>query len=86
MRSDEPQPPATPPKRPMTLAEAGRRGGEKVKRERGLDFYAEIGRKGGRRVAQDHGPAFYSEIGRKGGEARRGEGAEGDDRGSGPNP
>lgn len=62
-----------PTKRPMTLAEAGRKGGEKVKRERGLDFYAEIGRKGGRRVAQDHGPAFYSEIGRKGGEARRSE-------------
>lgn len=59
------------PKRPMTLSEAGRKGGEKVKRERGPDFYAEIGRKGGRRVAQDHGPSFYSEIGRKGGEARR---------------
>ena len=58
-------------KRPMTLSEAGRKGGEKVKRERGPDFYAEIGRKGGRRVAQDHGPSFYSEIGRKGGEARR---------------
>lgn len=59
------------PKRPMTLSEAGRKGGEKVKRERGANFYAEIGRKGGRRVAQDHGPSFYSEIGRKGGEARR---------------
>ncbi|HUR69470.1 MAG TPA: KGG domain-containing protein [Candidatus Thermoplasmatota archaeon] len=58
-------------KRPMTLSEAGRRGGEKVKRERGTDFYAEIGRKGGRRVAQSHGSSFYSEIGRKGGEARR---------------
>lgn len=66
MSPDEP----TPPKRPMTLAEAGRRGGEKVKRERGADFYAEIGRKGGRRVAQSHGPSFYAEIGRKGGEAR----------------
>ena len=61
----------TPVKRPMTLAEAGRKGGEKVKKERGPDFYAEIGRKGGRRVAQDHGPSFYAEIGRKGGEARR---------------
>lgn len=61
------------PKRPMTLSEAGRKGGEKVKRERGADFYAEIGRKGGRRVAQDHGRSFYSEIGRKGGEARRAE-------------
>ena len=64
-------PPADEPKRPMTLAEAGRKGGEKVKKERGLGFYAEIGRKGGRRVAQSHGPEFYAEIGRKGGEARR---------------
>ena len=63
-----------PAKRPMTLAEAGRKGGEKVKRERGLDFYSEIGRKGGRRVAESHGPQFYSEIGRKGGEARRRDG------------
>ena len=69
--SDDPE--APPVKRPMTLSEAGRRGGEKVKRERGPDFYAEIGRKGGRRVAQNHGSAFYAEIGRKGGEARRGE-------------
>ena len=58
-------------KRPMTLAEAGRKGGEKVKKERGLGFYAEIGRKGGRRVAESHGPEFYAEIGRTGGEARR---------------
>ena len=72
MTPDDVQTPAEPQrKRPMTLAEAGRRGGEKVKKERGLDFYAEIGRKGGRRVAENHGPSFYSEIGRKGGEARR---------------
>lgn len=58
-------------KRPMTLAEAGRRGGEKVKRERGRDYYAEIGRKGGASVKERRGPAFYAEIGRKGGEARR---------------
>ena len=68
--------PEESPRRPMTLAEAGRKGGEKVKKERGLDFYAEIGRKGGRRVAQDHGPEFYSEIGRKGGEARKHEAAD----------
>lgn len=58
-------------KRPMTLSEAGKRGGEKVKRERGRDYYAEIGRKGGASVKERRGPAFYAEIGRKGGEARR---------------
>lgn len=67
----EPGDAAAPVKRPMTLSEAGRKGGEKVKKERGLGFYAEIGRKGGRRVAQSHGPSFYAEIGRKGGESRR---------------
>ena len=76
-----PPEPIPAPKRPMTLAEAGRKGGEKVKKERGLDFYAEIGRKGGRRVAQSHGPAFYAEIGRKGGESRRRDGEDGP-----PNP
>jgi general stress protein YciG len=32
----------------MTMAEAGRRGGRKVKEERGREYYAEIGRKGSR--------------------------------------
>lgn len=39
----------------MTVAEAGRKGGEK----------------GGRRTAQTHGREFYSEIGRKGGQKTR---------------
>jgi general stress protein YciG len=42
----------------MTVREAGRKGGliggkkggETVKRERGVEFYQEIGRKGGQRV------------------------------------
>lgn len=71
MSPTDPAEDPAPPKRPMTLAEAGRRGGEKVKKERGLGFYSEIGRKGGRRVAESHGPEFYAQIGRKGGEARR---------------
>ena len=32
----------------MTVAEAGRRGGEAVRDTRGHEFYEEIGRKGGR--------------------------------------
>jgi general stress protein YciG len=36
----------------MTVAEAGRKGGEKVRDERGHEFYEEIGRKGGQRVRQ----------------------------------
>jgi general stress protein YciG len=56
--------------RKMTRQEAGRKGGEKVARERGANFYREIGRKGGEKVAEERGSAFYREIGRKGGESR----------------
>lgn len=52
----------------MTVQEAGRKGGEKVARERGHEFYEEIGRKGGETVSRERGPEFYSEIGHKGGE------------------
>ena len=56
--------------RKMTRQEAGRRGGEKVARERGSKFYREIGRKGGEKVAEERGSEFFREIGRKGGESR----------------
>ena len=36
----------------MTVAEAGRKGGQKVCDERGHEFYEEIGRKGGQKVRQ----------------------------------
>ncbi len=57
-------------RRKMTRQEAGRKGGEKVSRERGPEFYREIGRKGGEKVAEQRGSEFYREIGRKGGEKR----------------
>jgi uncharacterized protein len=57
-------------RRKMTREEAGRIGGQKVARERGLEFYREIGRKGGEKVAEERGSEFYREIGRKGGESR----------------
>ena len=34
----------------MTVREAGRKGGQKVRDERGHEFYEEIGRKGGHKV------------------------------------
>lgn len=52
----------------MTVAEAGRKGGEKTAQTHGHEFYQEIGRKGGEAVKEKYGPEFYSEIGRKGGE------------------
>ena len=36
----------------MTVQEAGRKGGETVRSERGHDFYEEIGRKGGQKVRE----------------------------------
>ena len=56
----------------MTRQEAGRKGGEKVARDRGTEFFREIGRKGGEKVAEERGSEFFREIGRKGGENRRG--------------
>ena len=57
-------------KRKMTREEAGRKGGEKVARERGSQFYREIGRKGGEKVSEERGSEFFREIGRKGGESK----------------
>src|SRR5438477_410193 len=63
----------------MTVSEAGRKGGERVRDERGVEFYQEIGRKGGElggrkggeAVRDKYGPSFYEEIGRKGGQKFR---------------
>ena len=52
----------------MTVAEAGRKGGETVRNERGREFYETIGRKGGATVKAERGRSFYEEIGRKGGQ------------------
>jgi general stress protein YciG len=38
--------------RPMTVREAGRRGGEATSGKYGRTFYEEIGRKGGQRVRE----------------------------------
>ncbi len=58
-------------KRKMSREEAGRKGGLKVARERGTQFYREIGRKGGEKVAEERGTEFYRKIGRIGGKKRR---------------
>jgi uncharacterized protein len=54
----------------MTVAEAGRKGGEKTASTHGREFYEQIGRKGGEKVSAERGPEFYSEIGSKGGSER----------------
>ncbi len=52
----------------MTVQEAGRKGGLKVRDLRGHKFYEEIGRKGGETVRNERGHEFYEEIGHKGGQ------------------
>ncbi len=55
---------------PQLAQEAGRKGGETVKRKYGPLFYREIGKKGGETVKKNLGSSFYAEIGRRGGEMR----------------
>jgi general stress protein YciG len=57
-------------RRKLTREEAGRKGGQKVARERGPEFFREIGRKGGEKVAKERGTKFFKEIGRKGGKSK----------------
>ena len=54
----------------MTVAEAGRRGGEKTARTHGREHFEKIGRKGGMTVSAARGSEFYSEIGSKGASER----------------
>jgi uncharacterized protein len=55
---------------PELAKEAGRKGGEAVKKKYGPSFYRQIGKKGGETVKQERGSEFYAEIGRRGGEMR----------------
>ena len=59
-------------RREMTVREAGKKGGDTVKRKYGPGYYAEIGKKGGESTKRQQGPEFYSRIGKKGGERGRG--------------
>ena len=54
--------------REMTVAEAGRKGGQTVKQRYGSDFYGEIGKKGGSTTKKRYGPDHYADIGRRGGQ------------------
>ena len=57
----------------MTVSEAGRKGGVRVRETRGRKFYEEIGKKGGDTVKAERGARFYEEIGKKGGETIKAE-------------
>ncbi|MBM3260492.1 MAG: hypothetical protein FJY99_12205 [Candidatus Sericytochromatia bacterium] len=60
-----------PAKGDPRMVEAGRKGGETVKEERGEAFFQEIGQKSGQATKAKYGPEFFSAIGRKGGSSTR---------------
>ncbi len=51
----------------MSVAEAGRLGGQKTAAERGHEFYVEIGKKGGKKLSETRGRVHFEAIGKKGG-------------------
>ncbi len=55
----------------ISVREAGRRGGSKVKEKYGLEHYQKIGKiggtKGGRTTKERHGREHYERIGKMGG-------------------
>lgn len=58
-----------PAAEPMTVREAGRRGGERVKAKYGADYFEQLGRRGGESTKKKYGPEHFESIGRKGGVA-----------------
>jgi general stress protein YciG len=56
--------------KPMTVQEAGRRGGQATLQNRGIEHFRKIGRKGGKRTAELY-RWLLSEFGKKGGRPRR---------------
>ncbi|HEX2142567.1 MAG TPA: hypothetical protein VHK28_09920 [Candidatus Limnocylindria bacterium] len=52
---------------PMSVRDAGRKGGKATRQRYGPEFFAEIGQKGGRAVSQRYPSEHFQEIGRKGG-------------------
>lgn len=51
-RKTQTTPRTKPTGNPMSVVEAGRKGGERVLAERGPQFFAKIGKKGGQRVRE----------------------------------
>ncbi|MDA8218008.1 MAG: hypothetical protein M0Z94_10370 [Dehalococcoidales bacterium] len=58
-------------KEPMTVREAGRKGGETTSNKYGRGFYEQIGRKGGETVSNKYGHEHFEEIGHLGGQKVR---------------
>ncbi len=64
-----------PEKGDISVREAGRRGGSKVREKYGSEFYQKIGKvggkKGGTTTKERYGPDYYKKIGTMGGQRVR---------------
>lgn len=67
MNAEKPQPLAGQKSEPMSVRDAGRKGGRATRARYGNEFFAEIGQKGGKAVSQRYPSEHFQEIGRKGG-------------------
>jgi general stress protein YciG len=56
-----------PKDEPMSVRDAGRKGGRATRARYGPEFFAQIGQKGGKAVSQRYPSEHFQEIGRKGG-------------------
>jgi general stress protein YciG len=56
--------------KPMTVQEAGRRGGQATLQNQGIEHFQKIGRKGGKRTAELYRD-LLSEFGKQGGRPHR---------------
>jgi general stress protein YciG len=52
---------------PMSVRDAGRKGGRATRARYGPDFFARIGQKGGKAVSERYPSEHFQAIGRKGG-------------------
>jgi general stress protein YciG len=65
--SDERDPRPERKPEPMSVQDAGRKGGRATRARYGPEFFAQIGQKGGKAVSQRYPSEHFREIGRKGG-------------------
>lgn len=59
------------PRDPEFYARIGKKGGERVLKERGYEWFATLGRQGGKTLRERNGPDYFRLLGRRGGLARR---------------
>lgn len=67
VNAEKPEPTAANKSEPMSVRDAGRKGGRATRARYGAEFFATIGQKGGKAVSQRYPTEHFQEIGRKGG-------------------